>query len=245
MVEVEDLNIVPDNETAEAKTLRLLTLSLSRLIVPNAVSLPVKIQKQTHFFGNGQDKANVMLWLNSIVVNMDYCEVPIDKRVKCASSHLNDAALTVFTDWINTAPLASQKDWNAFSVMMKNRFLPLDHVVNVRDQMVTIKQTTTVAAYNLAFDKLLSQIPPDDRDSEGLLVTLYIKGLQTNVRENIRYILLPTVKENMARALLYDSSHPSLRQANNSANLANSYFDNKSIKKNKSDDKKESTTILR
>ena len=67
MVEVEDLNIVPDNETAEAKTLRLLTLSLSRLIVPNAVSLPVKIQKQTHFFGNGQDKENVMLWPNSML----------------------------------------------------------------------------------------------------------------------------------------------------------------------------------
>ncbi len=69
---------------------------------------------------------------------------------------------------------------------------------------------------------MLSQIPPSDRESEGFIVTLYLNGLQTHVRESIQYFLLPTVKENMTRALLYDSSHPSQRQNNQSANTADS-----------------------
>jgi hypothetical protein len=55
-----DLNVAPNDESAEAKTLRLLTLSLSKLVPvgPTHGNMPVKIQKQTHFFGNGQRKTS-------------------------------------------------------------------------------------------------------------------------------------------------------------------------------------------
>jgi hypothetical protein len=43
---------------------------------------------------------------------------------------------------------------------------------------------------------------------------LYLNGLQTAVRENIKYFLLTSLKENMVRALLFDSSHPSEKQGN-------------------------------
>jgi hypothetical protein len=148
-----------------------------------------------------------MLWLNAINVIMTYCEVPQSKKVDCTSAHLNDASLIAFMDWRNSVSVADLHDWSAFSSMMKFRFLPLDHLINIRKQMVSIKQSTTVTAYNLAFEKLLSQIPPSDRESEGFIVMLYLNGLQTHVREIIQYFLLPTVKENMTRALLYDSSH--------------------------------------
>jgi len=52
-------------------------------------------------------------------------------------------------------------------------------------------------------------------------VTFYTKDLQTHVRKSVPYFLLPTVKENMARALLYDSSHLFQQPASNLANLTN------------------------
>jgi hypothetical protein len=65
-------------------TLRLLRFSLSQL---NTASLP--------FFGNVQDKQNVMLWLSSIEIKMNYNEVPLNTRVHCGSSYLSDTALIV------------------------------------------------------------------------------------------------------------------------------------------------------
>jgi len=50
--------------------------------------------------------------------------------------------------------------------------------------------------------------------TEAIYITLYLNGLQTNVREAVNYFLLTTLKENMTRALLYDSSHQSERQGN-------------------------------
>lgn len=145
---------------------------------------------------------------------MNYCEVPLQGRVRCASAHLNDYALRVFSDWIKTASPTDLISWGAFTKEMKLRCLPLDHLYKVRDTLTKIKQQTTVLRYNEEFEKLYAQLDTTEQAVQSIWVTLYLNGLQTAVRENIKYFLLTSLKENMVRALLFDSSHPSERQGN-------------------------------
>jgi hypothetical protein len=67
----------------------------------------------------------------------------------------------------------------------------------------------------------MSQLDPATRNSEVFLVNAYVNGLQTAVRESIQYLLLPTLRENMTRAALYDSTHPSKRNGNFQSSAVN------------------------
>jgi hypothetical protein len=229
------------NETPEQKTLRILVSALTQ-----DNKKPVKILSQVHFYGNSQDKGNnIILWLQSIEINMEYCRVPEDEKVRCASAHLNDYALRIFSNWTRSAKSTELCSWDHFKNEMKSRLLPLDHLEKVRDQLASIKQQNSVSRYNEEFEKLVSQLEIINTTTEALYITLYLRGLQTNVREAVKYFLLTTLKENMTRALLYDSSHQSERQGNRFPNetAANSVKNNSNVenkKRNKNRHKKNS-----
>ncbi len=218
------------NETPEQKTLRILVSALTQ-----DKKKPIKILSQVHFYGNSQDKGNnIILWLQSIEINMEYCRVPEDEKVRCASDHLNDYALRIFFNWTRSAKSTELCSWDHFKTEMKSRLLPFDHLEKVRDQLASIKQQNSVSRYNEEFEKLVSQLEIINTTTESLYITLYLKGLQTNVREAVKYFLSTTLEENMARALLYDSTHQSERQGNRFSNetAANS------VKNNSNDENK-------
>ncbi len=73
--------------------------------------------------------------------------------------------------------------------------------------LLNITQNGSVSQYNNLFEDLMSQLDPATRNSEVFLVNAYVNGLQTAVRESIQYLLLPTLRENMTRAALYDSNY--------------------------------------
>jgi len=158
-----EAEVVPQNETGDQRTLRLIANSLASLSTLSSQTSkfkvkPVKIMPQIHFYGNHNDKGNnIILWLQSIQANMDYCEVPLQGRVKCASAHLNDYALRVFSDWVKIASPTDLISWDAFTKEMRLRCLPLDHLDKVRDNLTKIKQQTSVLKYNEEFEKLYAQ----------------------------------------------------------------------------------------
>jgi hypothetical protein len=123
---------------------------LSNQLIQNKNN-PVIINKQKHFYGNERDQENVMFWLNSIDINMTYCKVPAHKTVECASVHLNSTALLAFRDWQEVSWPNVHTCWKSFCEMMKNRFFPLENLVILRNKLLRIKQTSTVANYNKAF----------------------------------------------------------------------------------------------
>ena len=147
---------------------------------------------------------------------MRYCKVPENSKVECASAHLSDQALRTVDDWFNDPKIskADQISWLKFCEMMKLRFLPLDHLNTICKTLLQIRQNSTVANYNNKFEELVSQLDPSARNNELFLINTYLNGLQTAVRESIQYLILPTLRENMTRAGLYDSTHPSQRQGN-------------------------------
>ena len=188
------------------------------IVIPVRESEPkaVKINAQVHFGGNSRDKDNIIIWLKSIETNMRYCKVPENSKVECASAHLNDQALRTVDDWFNDPKISKtdQISWLKFCEMMKLRFLPLDHLNTICKTLLQIRQNSTVANYNNKFEELVSQLDPSARNNELFLINTYLNGLQTAVRESIQYLILPTLRENMTRAGLYDSTHPSQRQGN-------------------------------
>jgi hypothetical protein len=175
---------------------------------------------------------------------MEYCRVPDDEKVRCASAPLNDYALRIFSNWTRSAKSTELCSWDHFKTELKSRLLPFDHLEKVRDQLASIKQQNSVSRYNEEFEKLVSQLEIINTTTEALYITLYLRGLQTNVREAVQYFLLTTLKENMTRALLYDSSHQSEQQGNrfpnetaaksvkNNSNVENKKRNNKRRKKN-------------
>ncbi len=128
-------------------------------------------------------------------------------------------------DWINNprTPVNDKTTWCKFVEMMHTRFLPLDHLNNICKALLNVTQNGSVSQYNNLFEDLVSQLDSATRNNELFLVNTYINGLQTAVRESIQYLLLPTLRENMTRAALYDSTHPSKRNGNSQPFAVNAF----------------------
>ena len=210
------LNLEPEppNESEDDRLVRLFALSMSTALNSTRVPAHVpKLNNQVYFNGNSSDKDNIILWLNGIELKMSFCEMPSNRKVACASTYLSNLALIAFQNWNLVASPSELSDWDLFSDMMKKKFLPLDHVAQIRYKLLQLKQTGSVASYNAAFDRLLCQLASKTNSSEleTLYNAMYNQGLSTVVREHVQYFMLETVKESMTRALLFDSTHPSIR----------------------------------
>ena len=210
------LNLEPEppNESEDDRLVRLFALSMSTALNSTRVPAHVpKLNNQVYFNGNSSDKDNIILWLNGIELKMSFCEMPSNRKVACASTYLSNLALIAFQNWKLVASPSELSDWDLFSDMMKKKFLPLDHVAQIRYKLLQLKQTGSVASYNAAFDRLLCQLASKTNSSEleTLYNAMYNQGLSTVVHEHVQYFMLETVKESMTRALLFDSTHPSIR----------------------------------
>ena len=124
-------SIVRTNELVMKSLSKLLANSQNTTLSNSITNRPFvpKLQTQTQFHGDLNDKINIKSWLISIQKNMAFSQVTEKDLVICASIYLLGPALDHFNTWLQAKSAADMKNlnWDEFHQIMIDRFLPLDH----------------------------------------------------------------------------------------------------------------------
>lgn len=120
-----------------------------------------------------------MGWIYKAEQYFEFQNIPAEQQVQLASFHLEGIALQ-WHRWLTKfrGPLM----WSEFSKAVIRRFGPTDYE-NPSEALARLKQTTTVAAYQEAFEKLSDQV---DDLPENFLIGSFIAGLSDEIRLDVK-----------------------------------------------------------
>ena len=75
------------------------------------------------------------------------------------------------------------QDWEEFKALLRREFVPINAVIQARDQLAVLVQKSSVAEYINTFRRLKLQIPDL---SNGDALDRFVRGLKTNIRIAVR-----------------------------------------------------------
>ncbi|KAL3623295.1 hypothetical protein CASFOL_032111 [Castilleja foliolosa] len=125
---------------------------------------------------NGEDPVS---WINRAEQYFEFQNIAAETQVQLASFHLEGIALQ-WHRWLSKCrgPLS----WNDFTKSVLLRFGPTDYE-NPSEALSSLKQTTTVAAYQEAFERLSHQV---DGLPKPFLIGCFIVGLRDDIRLDVK-----------------------------------------------------------
>ena len=125
---------------------------------------------------NGEDPIN---WIYRAEQYFEFQNIVAETQVQLASFHLEGIALQ-WHRWLTKfrGPLS----WNDFTKAILLRFGPIEYE-DPSKALSRLKQTTTVAAYQEAFEGLSHQV---DRLPEPFLIGCFIVGLRDDIRLDVK-----------------------------------------------------------
>ncbi|KAK9214598.1 hypothetical protein WN944_006591 [Citrus x changshan-huyou] len=125
---------------------------------------------------NGEDPSG---WIYRAEQYFDFKDIAPDQQVQLASFHLEGIALQ-WQRWLMKfrGPLS----WEEFTKAVLLRFGPTDYE-DPSEALSRLKQTTTVAAYQEAFEKLSHQV---DGLPETFVIGCFIAGLQDEIGLDVK-----------------------------------------------------------
>ncbi|XP_057481136.1 uncharacterized protein LOC130768158 [Actinidia eriantha] len=125
---------------------------------------------------NGEDP---MGWIYKAEQYFEYQGIGTDQRVQLASFHLEDIALQ-WHRWYTKfrGPLT----WEEFTKAVLLRFGPTEFE-DPSEALSRLKQTTTIAAYQEAFERLSHRV---DKLPETFLIGCFIAGLKDDIRLDVK-----------------------------------------------------------
>ncbi|KAL6322876.1 hypothetical protein AAG906_020919 [Vitis piasezkii] len=118
-------------------------------------------------------------WIYKAEQYFDFKNITPGQQVQLASFHLEGIALQ-WHRWLTKfrGPLT----WDEFTKAVQLRFGPTDYE-DPSEALTRLKQTTTVAAYQEAFEKLSHRV---DGLPENFLIGCFIAGLQDEIRIDVK-----------------------------------------------------------
>lgn len=110
--------------------------------------------------------------------------------------------------WLNRFPVISQgglpaQDWGEFKVLLRQEFIPINAVIQARDQLAVLTQTGTVTEYINEFRKLQLQIPDL---SLGDALDRFVRGLKRPTRIAVRTRFPKTMAEAESLSLAIEAA---------------------------------------
>ena len=125
---------------------------------------------------NGDDPTG---WIYKAEQYFDFMNITPGQQVQLASFHLEGIALQ-WHRWLTKfrGPLT----WDEFTKAVQLRFGPTDYE-DPSEALTRLKQTTTVAAYQEAFEKLSHRV---DGLPENFLIGCFIAGLRDEIRIDVK-----------------------------------------------------------
>jgi len=156
-------------------------------------------------------------WIFKAEQYFEFQNIEAPQRVQLASFHLSNVALQWFR-WYTKNRV--QLRWNEFVKALLHRFGPTDYE-DPSEALSRLKQTTTVNAYQEAFEKLSHKV---DDLPETFLVGCFIAGLKDEIRLDVRVKQPKTLSESISVAHLIEERNQFQRKTNNHFRLAATPF---------------------
>jgi hypothetical protein len=128
------------------------------------------------YAGEGEDPTG---WIFKAEQYFEFQNIDAPQQVQLASFHLSNVALQWYR-WYNKN--RGQLRWTEFVKALLHRFGPTDYE-DSSEALSRLKQTTTVNAYQEAFEKLSHKV---DDLPETFLVGCFIVGLKDEIRLDVR-----------------------------------------------------------
>lgn len=149
---------------------------------PN-VNPSFKFPKPDNLTGNDRTAKTIDNWIFAVEQYLTGNNLPLDtpRTITIAAAFLTDAALQFWRMYATNHPTAPEKsDFNLFATLVRNRFYPVDYILNLRTKLDKIRQTGTAQLYNQTFEEILYQIP-GDQWTDGDMKDKYLRGLRNDV----------------------------------------------------------------
>jgi hypothetical protein len=125
---------------------------------------------------NGDDPT---AWIYKAELYFEFQNIMPNQQVQLASFHLEGIALQ-WHRWL--IKFRGPLTWDEFTKAIQQRFSPTDYE-DPSEALTRLKQNTTVAAYQEAFERLLSQV---DGLPEKFLIGCFIAGLRGEIRLDVK-----------------------------------------------------------
>ena len=122
-------------------------------------------------------------WLRLVRNYITLAGIPHDAWVKLAQGFLEGAALTT---WNLATAEAADDDWESFVKRMEQTYGDTHTGTQARHEILQLKQTTSVAAYNASFRELVLKLKSAGAKEEmsfGDKRFFYLRGLKSHLRE--------------------------------------------------------------
>ena len=146
------------------------------------------------YVGEGDDPTG---WIFKAEQYFEFQNIEANRRVQLASFHLTNVALQWYRWYTKTR---GQLRWHEFVTTLLHRFGPTDYE-DPSEALSRLKQTTTVNAYQEAFEKLSHKV---DGLPENFLVGCFIAGLKDEIRLDVRVKQPRTLSESISVAHLIE-----------------------------------------
>ncbi|XP_042017749.1 uncharacterized protein LOC121765611 [Salvia splendens] len=149
---------------------------------PSITVKPVGFDPETHPKLKGDaprfNGENATTWIRKIQKFYNHSFTPLDDRVYLTSFLFDDPA----ADWLNYwEDNVEHKDWEGFLLAVKQRFDP-DLYIDYVGRLADLRQTTTVEAYQTAFESYLQKAP---HVGDATLTSLFITGLNSPLKQEL------------------------------------------------------------
>jgi hypothetical protein len=156
-------------------------------------------------------------WIFKAEQYIEFQNIEAPQRVQLASFHLSNVALQWFRWYTKNR---GQLRWNEFVKALLHRFGPTDYE-DPSEALSRLKQTTTVNAYQEAFEKLSHKV---DDLPETFLVGCFIAELKDEIRLDVRVKQPKTLSESISVTHLIEECNQFQRKTNNHFRLAATPF---------------------
>ena len=149
---------------------------------------------------NGLRGADPEVWLFQFNQYADINQLGEDDRPKLAATYLEGNAATWWRNLVTQS--ADNVSWREFQQGLISMFKPVNAKKIARDKLAVLKQTNSVAKYNLDFTQLCLEIN-DISESEKL--DKYIRGLKDKIRVEVELAEPTTLSQAMSKAQRIDN----------------------------------------
>nr|TKS02112.1 hypothetical protein D5086_0000166350 [Populus alba] len=156
------------------------------------------------YAGEGDDPTG---WIFKAEQYFEFQNIEANRRVQLASFHLTNVALQWYRWYTKTR---GQLRWHEFVMALLHRFGPTDYE-DPSEALSRLKQTTTVNAYQEAFEKLSHKV---DGLPENFLVGCFIAGLKDEIRLDVRVKQPRTLSESISVAHLIEERNQFQKRTN-------------------------------
>ena len=168
---------------------------------------------------SGKADEDLETWLFTLNQNFELVNVPISKRVLCASTYLRGNANLEFQRWTKES---GSLIWFEFEKRLRDTYIPSNNLDILFDKIRKLYQSSTVRKYTDEFKSYVGHFNLTVM-SEFMRTRFYVGGLSSKIRNEVNFKKPKNLNEAISLALEYELYDPASKASEINAFFKTNY----------------------